>query len=305
MPNSSGRDGGAPTVQELIDDATYEIEHSTNVALWRRHMARLDAEDLLAEVTGAPVTRRILARRLAPAERARFRRMVRRRVAGEPLPRIVGYITFRGLRVGVGKGVFVPRSSSELMAEEAIRRLRRRRRGRRAVDVGTGAGPVALAIASEVPDADVYGVDISPAAARLAARNARQLRLRNARFMTSDVTAGLPRGLRQSIDVITVHPPYVPRAEVRTLAAEVRSFEPYQSLTDGSVDGLGLVRQLANDGHEWLSDGGWVLVEVSPDHARNVATILRRAGYAEVRSLRDSVGATRVVVGRLTGHLAG
>jgi release factor glutamine methyltransferase len=101
------------------------------------------------------------------------------------------------------------------------------------------------------------------------------------------------------VHVITIHPPYVVRQEVRTLPVEIRRFEPRHTLTDGSDDGLGLVRRLADDAPGWLRPGGYVLVEIAPYLARRTATVLRRGGFGDVRSLRDGLGVTRVVVGQL------
>ena len=108
--------------------------------------------------------------------------------------------------------MFVPRDSSEFLAEQAIRRLRRRKRPVH-VDLATGAGTIALSVANEVPKAKVYGTDLSEDAVKLARRNARRLRLK-VRFAAGDVFGGLPRTIAGSVDVITVHPPYVAMDEV-------------------------------------------------------------------------------------------
>ena len=118
----------------------------------------------MTEVLGRKLTRAVLNLELDGTSKKRYAAMVARRVNGEPIPRIKGHYTFRGLDMVIRDGVFVPRASSELLAVEAIRALRRRRGQRVAVDVATGAGPVALAVANEVRNADVWGVDISAAA---------------------------------------------------------------------------------------------------------------------------------------------
>lgn len=230
--------------------------------------------------------------------RGRFERLIQRRIAGEPVAMIVGKTEFKGLELEVRRNTFVPRNSSELLADEAIRRLRGRRRPV-AVDVCTGTGPVALAIANDLPKARVWGVDIWGPALSVARRNAERLRIRNATFLRSDMLNALPASLRGGTDTFTIHPPYVARQEVGTLSTEIRKFEPAPSLTDGSDDGLGLVRRLVDDAPEWLAPGGWILVEVSPNLSRKVRGILQRAGYRRVRSHRDSLGATRVVGGSL------
>lgn len=285
------------TFDELLDEADRAIRASPAVDLWRSSDARVNAEELLGKVIGKEIAGEDLDREVPPVQARRFRRLVERRVAGEPVALILGETEFRGLTLKVRKGVFVPRSSSELLAGEAIRRMR----GRRdpvAVDVATGTGPVALSMAREVSGARVYGLDIAPRALSVGRENARRLGIGGVTLLRSDMLSGLPKEVRGRVDVVTCHPPYVARGVVRTLAKEIREFEPVESLTDGSDDGLGMVRALAADTPAWLRRSGWLLIEVSPDLSRQVATVLRRAGFAEVRSRRDSLGATRVVTGR-------
>jgi release factor glutamine methyltransferase len=297
---------------ELIERGAALIAASEAIELWRPYMARLEAEALMAAALHprrpAPardgaVPRRATGDGVDPQAKVplaalrRYAGFLERRVTGEPAALIVGHIAFRGLDLVTRRGVFVPRNSSESLAGEAIRRLRGRRHPV-AVDVATGSGPVALAMAAEVPAARVLGVDISAPALALARRNARRLGLTNATFLKSDVLAGLPAELRGAVDVVTVHPPYVARAQVPDLPAEIREFEPLESLTDASEDGLGLVRVLLDQAPAWLRRGGWVLVEVSPDLSRRVGGLLRRHRYRDVKSHRDSLGATRVVAGR-------
>jgi release factor glutamine methyltransferase len=109
--------------------------------------------------------------------------------------------------------------------------------------------------------------------------------------------SALPSRLRDSVSVMTVHPPYVARNEVRILPREIRDFEPLHTLTDGSDDGLGMVRELAAAAHRWLRPGGVLLVEIGTYLARSCATTLRHGGLVDVRSKRDSLGVTRVISG--------
>src|SRR5439155_23787938 len=137
-----------------------------------------------------------------------------------------------------------------------------------------GGGPVALAVANEVPRVSVYASDLSADAVRLARENAKRLRLR-ATFVTGDMFGALPRRIAGTVDVITIHPPYVPRAEVKDLPVEIRRWEPAHTLTDSSADGLGLVSRVVREGPDWLKPRAWLLVEVSPDRAREVSATLR------------------------------
>jgi release factor glutamine methyltransferase len=288
----------ATTVTEHIDKAVRKIDRSTAIDHWDRNLGRYDAEELMAEVLGRELTPALLDRVLDGTSKKRFAAMVTRRVNGEPIPRIKGHYAFRGLDLLVREGVFVPRASSELLAEEAIRALRRRRGQRVAVDVATGAGPVALAVAHEVRGADVWGVDISADAAALGKDNARRLGLRNAHFRAGDLLDALPRRLRGEIDVFTIHPPYVLRRDLKQLPREIREFEPLQSLTDGSDDGLGLVRRLGAEAHAWLKPGGVLLVEVGTYLSRAAQATLRAARLVDVSWTKDELGVTRVVSGR-------
>jgi release factor glutamine methyltransferase len=234
---------------------------------------------------------------VSPGQLRRFDAMIARRVTGEPTQFIKGYAEFRGLRLIAKPGVFVPRDSTEFLAEQAVRRLRRRTRAI-AVDLATGGGTVALAIANETTDVEVFGTDVSADAVKIAQQNAKRLGLR-ATFVTGDLFGGLPSRLRGSVDVITLHPPYVAKGELKDLPEEIRRFEPAHTLTDRSVDGLGLVERTAVESVEWLRRGGWLLIEISPDRARAVATRMRRNGFRDVRStMGGELKVTRVVLGR-------
>jgi len=284
------------TVEDLLDWAEQEIARSKNVDLWRKMDARVNAEDLLSGVLGKQVTSDDLDDEVPSDQAGRFRRYVKRRVAGEPVALILGKTQFMGMDLKVRKGVFVPRNSSELLASKAISRLRSSNR-KIGVDVASGTGPVALAMAKRVPGSDVYGLDIWSPSLAVGRSNAKSLGLSNVTFLKSDMLQRLPRKLQGSVDVFTMHPPYVARRYLRTLPAEIKEFEPHTSLSDLSADGLRLVRLLADEAPDWLRPGGWVMVEVSPDLSRKVKTILSRAGFEKVKSEKDSLGATRVISG--------
>lgn len=288
------------TAAELLDEAEARLRRSPAIDHWPADRERREASVLLSYVLGDRDGSEDLEdpeRTVGARERDRYRRLIRRRGGGEPMAHILGWTVFRGLRLSVRPGAFVPRQSSELLAERAVNRLRGRWRPV-AVDLATGIGPVALAVADSVRRVEVHGTDISGDAVRQARANARALRLSNASFHRGDLFGPLPRELRGKVDVITLHPPYVPSREVMDLPIEVRGFEPEHTLTDFSPDGLGLLERTTATAPDWLRPGGWLLVEVSPDRARTVRGLLARMGYGDVRSTRGWPDITRVVVGR-------
>jgi len=288
----------SPTVRELLEEAAHAISRSRSIDHWQPAMSRWDAEELMAAALGTALTRDVRRSVPAAAQRRRFAGMIARRINGEPVAHIIGHFDFHGLRLRVRRGVFVPRVSSELLVDVATKTLRRRKGTRVAADIATGTGPIALAIAHAVPDASVWGLDISREAIALCRDNARRLEIANVRFVVSDMLDALPSRLRGEVDVFTIHPPYVARGDLRILPREIRDFEPLHSLTDGSDDGLELVRRLAEASHVWLRPGGTLLVEIGTYLSRKTQAELRRAGLVDVAWTRDSLGVTRVISGR-------
>ena len=281
-------------VRTVLNEAVEVLKAAPAIDHWQRGRERIEAEDLLWHVLGQEPDPRA---ELAPNERRAFDRLVGRRATGEPIALIKGYTEFRGMELVVRPGVFVPRDASEFLAEQAMRRLRGRRRPVH-VDLATGAGTIALAVAKEVRGAQVVGTDISDVAVRLARKNAERLRIR-ARFVRGDLFGGLPKDLAGRVDVITLHPPYVPSRELKDLPDEIRDWEPAHTLTDRSRDGLSLITRTAREAPSWLSANGWLLLEVSTDRVKDVKPVLQRAGFRDVRSTKGGVlPITRVIVAR-------
>ena len=256
----------------------------------RRGDEREQARELLEHAAGG----RLNGREIAPRVQRTFERLLERRAAGEPVGYIIGYEEFLGMRLAVKPGAFIPRNTTEYLAKEAARRLRRRT-DPIAADLATGVGAVALGMARAAPHATVYGTDISRVALGLARANARTNGAPNARFLSGSMFDPLPKRLRGAFDVMASHPPYVASHELKGLPAEL-DFEPLESLTDRSRDGLGLVRVFVDGARHWLKPGGWACLEIASDLARPVRTMLVRAGYRNVQSLRGPWGYTRVLV---------
>ena len=283
--------------RELIREGETRLKRSPAIDHWPSDRERRESAALLAHALGLDGDEPAARTEVAPRAAHRFRALVRRRAGGEPMAHIVGWTEFRGIHLRIKPGAFVPRQSSEWLVEQAVRRLRARRRPV-AVDIATGRGPIAIAIANEVPRADVHGADLLGTGLRQARANARRLGIGNVSFHTGDLLAPLPRELRAMVDVITLHPPYVPKGEVADLPLEVRGFEPERTLTDFSEHGMGLVERTVAEARDWLRAGGWLLIEVSPDRTRGVRSLLQRAGYREVRSTNGWPEITRTVVAK-------
>ncbi|MGZ4128829.1 MAG: N5-glutamine methyltransferase family protein [Actinomycetota bacterium] len=278
--------------EQLIEDARRTILRSKDNLSWTGD-ERDQARQFLEKVLGRKP--KLKEEVPAGAER-RFHQLVGRRAEGEPVPYILGWTEFRDLRLKIGPGAFVPRATSEFLAEQAIRRLRRRQRPV-AVDLATGIGPIPLSIAKALPRAEVHGTDISAAPLRQARANTRALGLRVS-FHLGSLFEPLPASLRGRVDTVTIHPPYVAGHEVEDLPAELKDFEPAESLTDNSRDGTYLAGMVAEEAHDWLRPGGWLLIEVGSYLARAIKSLMVKAGYEDVRSTVGPLGYTRVIVGK-------
>jgi release factor glutamine methyltransferase len=182
-------------------------------------------------------------------------RWLLRRCAGEPLEVLLGWAEFWELRVAVAPGVFVPRRRTEALVRAALDVAPQQGV---VVDLCTGTGAVARALAHERPDLDLYAADLHPAAVRCAQDNLAG----HARVVTSDLFEQLPVDLRGRVDVVTANVPYVPTGDLDLLPVEARDHEP-GSCHDGGADGLDLLRQVVQQARDWLAPEGEVLLELS------------------------------------------
>jgi len=244
---------------------------------------RLDAELLLVEATGRERAALVADPRAgvsAPAARA-FGEMVRRRLRHEPVAYILGRKGFRRIELAVDRRVLVPRPETELLVEVALER-----RPRRLLDLGTGSGAIALAVADELPGCEVLATDTSPAALEVARANAARLGLAE----RVDLRAGsVPAG--EGFDLVLANLPYVAERDWPSLQPEVTEWEPREALLAGP-DGLDAYRTLFTGPRVAAA----VAVEVGEGQAAAVAELARGAGFARTEVRRDLAGIERVVV---------
>jgi release factor glutamine methyltransferase len=262
--------------------------------------AALDAELLLAAAAGVDRARLLTGSiSLDSGSVGRFRRMIARRAAREPLAYILEHKEFYGLDFEVSGDVLIPRPETELVVETALEVVHEQPDAR-VLDLGTGSGAIAIAIAVNAPAAQIAGVDISAAALELARGNARRHRC-EARidFYLGDLFAALPCS-HQKYDLIVSNPPYVREDEMAALQPEIARYEPHLALFGGQ-DGLDFYRRIAAGTASHLNTGGEVIVELGAGQQADIVSIMHAAGLHIVQVLRDLAGHHRVLHARLPG----
>jgi release factor glutamine methyltransferase len=234
------------------------------------------------------------ARILTCAETETLGAVMARRLAHEPIARILGTKEFWSLPLAITPDVLVPRPETETVVEAALT-VTELARARRIADLGTGSGAILLALLREVPGAFGVGTDRDLRALAVAHANAEVLRF-GAR--TGFVACDFGTGLEGGWDLVISNPPYVPTEDIATLAPEVRNFDPRPAL-DGGRDGLAAYRAIAADATRLIAPGGWLVVEIGLGQAEAVAAILAGSGLAvSAQPRRDLAGRPRVVVAR-------
>lgn len=229
-------------------------------------------------------------RALDAGEAQRFAALVQRRLDGEPIAYIVGQREFFGLPFEVGAAVLIPRPDTELLVELALERLPP---SGRVLDMGTGSGAIAVALAHTRRDADVTALDVSEEALAVARRNAAANGARVA-FLQSDWYAALEA--KPTFDVIASNPPYIASGDRHLSEGDLR-YEPVGALTD-HADGLSALRIIVAGAGARLKPGGWLLMEHGYDQSAAVRQLLTEQGYSDVQSWTDLAGIERVTGAR-------
>jgi release factor glutamine methyltransferase len=294
--------------RELRDEARQELSGAGIVP------AEAEARCLVERASGYDTSEWLeIAETPAPTRGSReLREMLRRRVAGEPLQYVLGGWGFRGLDLLVDRRVLIPRPETEFVVEVALEEATRaglRRTRRRlalvdsaptvvAADIGTGSGAIAIALAAELPDAEVWACDRSEDALAVARANvagcaATRVRVADAGSWFEP----LPVELRGRLSLIVSNPPYVAEHELAQLPEEVAAHEPYQALVSGPT-GTEAIEILLDRAPEWLAAGAAFVCEIAPHQAEAMRSVARDLGYAEVRVRDDLTGRPRVLVAR-------
>jgi release factor glutamine methyltransferase len=290
-------------VSESFPGQTVEAARRAVTTLFKSNAidsAELDARILVGAATGLDLTGMITAasRPLTSDESTRLEDFTRRRLAGEPVARILGLREFWGLPLQLSAATLVPRPDTETVVELALEMLRASapaRRPLRIVDLGTGSGAILLALLSELPDAFGYGTDISVEALRTARGNAVDLGLASrAALVACDYAAALSG----TFDLIVSNPPYIRSLDIAGLATEVRDHDPLRAL-DGGADGLDAYRALIPQAARLLAPGGILAVEVGEGQSTDVEPLMASADLIlEGPPKADLAGIRRAVAGR-------
>ncbi|WP_457435806.1 peptide chain release factor N(5)-glutamine methyltransferase [Pseudomonas sp. TE3786] len=264
-----------------------------SVVLSGSDTAQLDAELLLAAVLGKPRSflRTWPERELSAEQLQQFEAAIQRRQQGEPVAYILGQQGFWSLDLEVAPHTLIPRPDTELLVETALELLPHNPLA--ALDLGTGTGAIALALAKERPGWSVTGVDRVPEAVALAERNRSRLQLNNGQFRQSHWFSAVAG---QRFTLIVSNPPYICAGDKHLSEGDVR-FEPASALVAGA-DGLDDIRLIIEQAPEHLVAGGWLLLEHGFDQAAAVRELLAARGFTEVDSRRDLGGHERISLGR-------
>lgn len=236
-------------------------------------------------------------RRASRPEERRYERLIERRLSGVPLAYITGKKEFWSLSLRVARGVLIPRPETELVVERTLTVVEGS--APVIVDVGTGSGNIALALAKEMPVARIFATDVSARALRVAESNARALGIRNVRFLKGSLFGALRgRRLEGKCDFIVSNPPYVSAAEWEALPAGIRDHEPRRGLVGGKT-GLEFIGRLVAGAPEFLKPGGYLIFEVGAGQAEEAIALLEQKPvvrhYRDAQSFNDLRGIKRVI----------
>ena len=230
---------------------------------------------------------------LTDAQLESFEQHLCRRLEGEPVAYILGMREFYGLQLKTSPATLIPRPDTETLVEAALDKLSTNQ-NLKVLDLGTGTGAIALAIAKNHPETDVTAVDYSQEALSVAQENAQNLQIANVRFLQSDWFSSLQG---EKFDVIVTNPPYIAEDDAHLTQGDLR-FEPLSALASGK-DGLDDIRKIIQAAPSYLNPHGWLILEHGYDQAQKVGELLTLRGFEQVTHAPDLSGTLRVTLGRM------
>ncbi len=290
--------------EEVISNAGQKLE------LADISEAQINAEYLALSLLGIwnrSELQKYLHTTLSKDQESKYEKLLSRRLNREPLQHIIGETEFFGLRLFTSAAALIPRPDTEILVEEVLKvvdsRLSivdsHRQSGKNhlhILDIGTGSGAIALALASKIPNAIITGVDISSDAIALANKNKERLKIKNVSFEITDIfDEDIEKMFFSSVDLLVSNPPYISVEEFKTLDREVRDFDPRIALTD-EADGLRFYRRIAELAPILLMPGGKILVEIGYNAIKYVEKIFTDAGLIVVGKIKDLQGIERVII---------
>ncbi|MDR2570104.1 MAG: peptide chain release factor N(5)-glutamine methyltransferase [Oscillospiraceae bacterium] len=230
--------------------------------------------------------------------RKRIDESLDRRLSGEPLAYVLGEWEFYGVPLTVNQNVLIPRVDTEVLARETIGLLKRKVWQTRLLDLCTGSGCIGLAVAANVPGCKIVMIDSSEKALSICRENIRKNGFnRNITVIDADVLMKPPAILGE-FDVIVSNPPYIPSNEIKNLDDSVKDYEPVEAL-DGGDDGLDYFHAIAENWRKLLKPGGHLAVECGINQAAAVRYILKQNEFKDIRTIKDTLGIERVVIGMI------
>ena len=262
--------------------------------------AQINAEYLALDVLGIwnkSELQKYLSTLLSKDQEAKYEKLVSRRLNHEPLQHIVGETEFFGLRVFTSAAALIPRPDTEILVEEVLKKFDGQWSmvDSQILDIGTGSGIIALALASRLPNAFAIGIDIRSDAIALANKNKERLKIENVSFEVEDIfNDDITKRFSSSVDLLVSNPPYINIEEFETLDREVRDFDPRIALTDEG-DGLRFYRRIAELAPKLLKPGGKIFVEIGYNAIKNVEKIFTDAGLVVIGKVKDLQGIERVI----------
>ncbi len=283
------------TIQQLLQQAQQRLSVAPGLQSEDQYSAAREAQLLLAHTLGCQRSYLIAYPELEPADNNRhaYLRLIERRCQGEPVAYLIGHKEFYGINLEVNTNVLIPRPETELLVDHALELLPD---DGSAVDLGTGSGAIAIALAKSRHQAQIIATDLSTDALTLARSNAQKYQLNNILFYDGHWFDALPHSINQ-LDMIVSNPPYVEAGDQHLSQGDCR-FEPTMALTPGK-NSTSALQSIIEFAPKYLKHGGWLLLEHGFDQAEAVRQYFQQGPWGEIRNIVDLAGQPRVSLGKM------